>query len=189
MLLTNPDYIITQYLDWYDSLTAKNSENLFAASQNISLLGMIRKITQCTTYSDIWVILAGLTVFVLPYFRLKQYNFWAFRYTLLASVMLFVVLFSTGSESSSYIIALTGAAIWYVVAPWKRSKTDVALMVFAFLITSMSPSDLFPRFIRQEYIQPYALKALPCVLIWLKLSYEMCRKNYARTDIQHYWKQ
>lgn len=184
MLLTNPDYIITQYLDWYDSLTAKNSENLFAVAQNISLLGMIRKITHCATYSDLWVIVAGLAVFVLPYFRIKQYNNWAFRYTLLASVMLFVVLFSTGSESSSYIIALTGAAIWYVAAPWKRSKTDVFLMVFAFILTSMSPSDLFPRFIRQEYIQPYALKALPCVLIWFKLSYEMCRRSYAREDIQ-----
>ena len=92
---------------------------------------------------------------------------------------MFVVLFSTGSESSTYIIAFMGVAIWYVAAPWKRSRTDVVLMVFAFILTSMSPSDLFPAYLRKHYITPYALKALPCVVIWLKLVYEMCFKDYA----------
>lgn len=43
----------------------------------------------------------------------------------------------------------------------------------------MSPSDLFPAFIRKNYVQPYALKALPCVLIWFKLVYEMMTKDYS----------
>lgn len=178
MLFSSPGYIISQYWEWWESLSGKNVSNLFSLAQNVSLLGIIRKMSQCVSYSDLWIILSGLVVFMLPYLRVRQYKNSAFRYSLLASVMMFVVLFSTGSESSSYIIALTGIAIWYVAAPWKRSKTDVALMVFAFILTSMSPSDLFPRFIRQELVQPYALKALPCALIWLKLSYEMCRRNY-----------
>ena len=69
--------------------------------------------------------------------------------------------------------------IWYVAVPWKRSKWDVALMVFAFILTSMSPSDLFPAFLRKQYVQPYALKALPCILIWGKLMWEMYTKDYA----------
>jgi len=97
----------------------------------------------------------------------------------LASVLLFVVLFSTGSESSTYIIAFAGVGYWYWSAPWKRSKWDVGLMIFAFVLTSMSSSDLFPAFIRKEIVRPYALKALPCFVIWLKLVYEMCRMNYA----------
>lgn len=178
MLISSPDYIISQYCDWWKSLSAKNSENIFSFAQNISLLGLIRKTTQCAFYSDTWLILAGLILFGLPYLRTKQYKNEAFRYTLLASILLFVVLFSTGSESSSYIIALLGIAIWYVVAPWKRSKLDIGLMVFAMILTSFSPSDLFPTYIRKEFVQPYALKALPCVLIWFKLVYEMCRKDY-----------
>lgn len=71
-----------------------------------------------------------------------------------------------------------GVAIWYVTAPWKRNKWDIALMVFAFILTSMSPSDLFPEYLRKTFVQPYALKALPCVLIWLKLCYEMITKDY-----------
>lgn len=183
MLISSPDYIISQYVGWWDSLTAKNAENIFSGGQNISLLGMIRKISQSVSYSDLWIIGSGLILFGLPYLRIKQYRNEAFRYALLSSVLMFVVLFSTGSESSTYIIAFVGVAIWYITAPWKRSKWDVALMIFAFVLTSMSPSDLFPAYIRREFVQPYALKALPCVIIWLKLSYEMCLKDYAYKGI------
>lgn len=178
MLISSPEYVISQYVDWFTELSVKNDTNLFSRMQNVSLLGMIRKISGCISYSDLYPIVCGLLLFGLPYLRINQYRHTAFRLTLLASVLLFVVLFSTGSESSSYIIALTGVAIWYVVAPWKRTKWDIALMVFAFILTSMSPSDLFPKFIRVNYVYPYALKALPCALIWLKLCYEMCFRNY-----------
>lgn len=179
MLISSPDYIIAQYGEWWLSLSDKNDQNLFSIMQNVSLLGIVRKVSQCASYSDLWLIAGGLVVFLLPYLRIGQYKHPAFRFTLLASVLLFVVLFSTGSESSTYIIALMGVAIWYVVAPWKRTRWDVALMIFAFILTSFSPSDLFPAYIRKTFVQPYALKALPCVLIWLKLSYEMCFRNYA----------
>lgn len=73
-----------------------------------------------------------------------------------------------------------GVSIWYVTAPWKRSRADIILMIFAFILTSMSPSDLFPAYLRKNYVIPYALKALPCALIWFKLVYEMCFKDYAK---------
>lgn len=179
MLISSPDYVNAQYLGWWNSLSEKNADNMFAWMQNISLLGMVRKISQCASYSDLWLIIGGLILFALPYLRIRQYKHLTFRYALLASVLLFVVLFSTGSESSSYIIAFVGVAIWYVAVPWKRSNWDVALMVFAFFLTSLSPSDLFPSFIRKGLVIPYALKALPCAIIWLKLTYEMCRRDYA----------
>lgn len=183
MVISSPDYIISQYWEWWESLISKNADNAFAYSQNISLLGMVRKISQCTSYSDLLIIIPRLFILGLPYLRFKQFKYKAFRFTLLASVMMFVVLFSTGSESSTYIIPFVGVAIWYIVAPWKRSKWDIALMVFAFILTSMSPSDLFPSFIRKQYVVPYALKALPCVLIWFKLSYEMCRNDYSPQSV------
>ncbi len=178
MLISSPEYIIEQYKEWYMSLTEKNAANMFSGGQNQSLLGLVRKISGAAAYSDLWLLIPGMAAFALPYLRFGQYKHIAFRYALLASVLLFIVLFSTGSESSTYIIALTGAAIWYVTAPWKRSRWDIALMVFAFILTSMSPSDLFPAYLRKEFVQPYALKALPCVLIWLKLVYEMMRRDY-----------
>ncbi len=179
MCISSPQFILSQYGEWLERLVAKNDMNLFALHQNISLLGIIRKVSQCATYSDIWIILVGLCVFAAPYMRIKQFSNPSFRYAILASALMFIVLFSTGSESSGYIIAFTGVGIWYWTAPWQRTRLDVALMVFAFIVTSMSPSDLFPSYIRTHLIMPYALKALPISIIWLKLSYELLTHDYA----------
>ena len=179
MLISSPEYVIGQYVEWYERLAAKNGENTFSLMQNISLLGMIRKISGSASYSDLLVILPGLALFGLPYLRFGQYRHLAFRYAILSSVLLFVVLFSTGSESSTYIIPFAGIALWYATSPWKRSGWDVALLVFAFVLSSLSPSDLFPRSLREAYVLPYALKALPPTLIWLRLSYELLTRDYA----------
>jgi hypothetical protein len=178
MLISSPDYIVSQYGDWYASILEKNDANLFALGQNISLLGIVRKATGCAAYSDLWLIVPGLIAFALPYLRLKQYPNQAFRQTLLASVLMFTVLFSTGSENSTYIIAVVGVAIWYTAAPWQRSKWDIALMVYVFLFCTMAHSDLVPKYLREAWIKPYALKALPVVLVWLKLCYEIYVKDY-----------
>lgn len=45
MLISSPDYIVSQYAGWWESLSAKNVENMFSGYQNISLLGMVRKIS------------------------------------------------------------------------------------------------------------------------------------------------
>ena len=179
MLISSPEYVVGQYVEWYERLAAKNGENTFSLMQNISLLGMIRKVSGSASYSDLLVILPGLALFGLPYLRFGQYRHLAFRYAILSSVLLFVVLFSTGSESSTYIIPFAGIALWYATSPWKRSGWDVALLVFAFVLSSLSPSDLFPRSLREAYVLPYALKALPPTLIWLRLSYELLTRDYA----------
>lgn len=179
MLISSPEYVVGQYVEWYERLAAKNGENTFSLMQNISLLGMIRKASGSASYSDLLVILPGLALFGLPYLRFGQYRHLAFRYAILSSVLLFVVLFSTGSESSTYIIPFAGIALWYATSPWKRSGWDVALLVFAFVLSSLSPSDLFPRSLREAYVLPYALKALPPTLVWLRLSYELLTRDYA----------
>ena len=40
-------------------------------------------------------------------------------------------------------------------------------------------SDLFPRALRTELIQPYALKALFPTIVWLQLSWELCTRDYS----------
>ena len=155
----------------------KNSGNADAIAQNISILGMVHRTTGLA-FSDLWLIVPGLVLFALPYLRFSQYRHMAFRQTILASVLMFVVLFSTGSESSGYITPFIGVVIWYTAVPWQRTGWDIALMVFVFILSSLSPSDLFPAYLRKEWVQPYALKALPVTLIWLKLCYEIITKDY-----------
>ena len=92
--------------------------------------------------------------------------------------VIFTVIFSTGSESPTYIIAFVGVAIWFVVQPKPISRFYLFLFILAMILTSFSPSDLMPRYIRETYINPYALKALPCVLIWGAIIYEMLTKKF-----------
>ena len=178
MVLSSPDYVIGQYQAWFVDLVSKNSENAEALMQNISLLGMTHRVTGLE-FSDLWLILPGLVMFGIPYLRIIQYKYMAFRQTLLASVLMFTVLFSTGSESSGYIIALVGVVIWYTAVPWQRNRWDIALLVFVFVLSSLSPSDLFPAYLRKEWVQPYALKALPVTIVWLKLCWEMWTRDYS----------
>lgn len=203
MIFSSPEYQWQQYAEWARSLSGKNEENILSAAQNISIMGMITKIGYGLTeghshilsvmhngaqpnmnnwwvqsFNMLWVIAGGCTIVALGYFRITQWKNKLFRINILATMMMFVVLFSTGSESSGYITPFIGCCIWYCCVPWQRGKWDTALLITTFIISSMSPSDLFPAIIRRDYIQPYALKALPITLVWLRLSYELMTKDY-----------
>jgi hypothetical protein len=186
MLISSPEYILGQYADWYDTILTKNSNNINGIAgdfgeptTNISFLGMIRKISGLTNYSDIWLFILGIIAFAIPYLRINSYKYVSFRQMILASSLMFCVLFSSSSENSTYIIAFVGVAIWYCCVPWKRTRWDIALMGFAFILSSLSPGDLFPRYLREEYVRPYALKALPVMMIWTKLCWEMYTRDYS----------
>ena len=182
MAISSPDYIIGQYHEWFTCLVEKNTHNLNSFAQNISLLGFVRRTTGHADYSDLWLIIPGMVLFALPYLRFSQYKNLAFRETILASVLLFVILFSTGSEASGYVIALLGVCIWYTTVPWKRGPWAIALMVFVFLLSGMGSSDIFPKFIREAYIKTYALRALPISIVWLWLCNELCTKDYTQIE-------
>ena len=188
MIISSPEYVVDQYVGWYQSLSEKNADNMFSGGTNISLLGLVRKVgalvvgrDMASAYSDMWIIVPGCVLFALPYLRFRQWASADFRAMFLCSALCFLVLFSTGSESSGYITPFVGISIWYCCVPWRRTRWDIALMVFAFILTSMSPSDLFPAYVRREIVQPYALKALPIVIIWLKMVYEMLTRDYLQT--------
>ena len=181
MLVSSPEYVVQQYVEWYHSLVAKNAQNLAEAfnTTNTSLLGIPRKISGNLEYSDLWLIVPGILLFLSPFRRVDQYRHVAFRYAMLASLTMFVTLFSTGTESYGYIAPMTGFVVWYTTAPWQRGRWDLVLLVYAFIFTSLCTSDvLFPRFIWKQLIEPYALKALPTTIVWGYLIYEMNTRNY-----------
>jgi hypothetical protein len=180
--LSSADFVFKSYADWYSSLAEKNMQNASLTSmQDISIMGIARRITQDASIPNLPFLAGGLLLFLLPYTRIGQYQHPEFRLMLLSSVLIFTVIFSSGSESPTYIIAFAGVAIWFMIQPSPKNKGIIFLFVFALLLTSMSPSDLFPKFIRDQYVRPYSLKALPCVFIWFAIIYQMLTvdfKNY-----------
>jgi hypothetical protein len=176
MLISSPSFIIQSYGDWYQSLVAKNMENAVSSYQDISVTGMMRRISGNRDFSNLIVLIPALIIFALQYIRVKLYNDFRYQLALLASTLLFVVLFSSGSESPTYIIAMTGVAIWFVLQQSPYRKYVIALLVFALLLTSFSPTDLMPKAGR-IFVREYSLKALPCLLVWLVLVYQVIRSG------------
>ncbi len=181
MIISSPEFIIQTYQDWYNRLVIKNGENIhLGCLQDISIMGIIRRVFNDENISNIPILISGLILFGLPYLRITEYKNQAFRLILLSSVLIFTVIFSTGSESPTYIIAFVGVALWFVIQPKPLSKQYVFLFIFCFILTSLSPSDLFPKYIRVHYVQKYALKALPCALIWFAIVFEMLTKKFKK---------
>ncbi len=80
-------------------------------------------------------------------------------------------------------VAFVGVAIWYINNPRPITALDICLLIFALILTSLSPSDLFPRYLKDHYVDPYALKALPCFLIWLKIIYDTLFRKFDKKDL------
>lgn len=178
MLLSSPRFIIQSYQDWFYDLVDKNNENTTLNSyQDICLMGMVRRFFQDNSISNLPFLIGGVVIFGLQYIKTNLYKTLNYRLLLLASVLIFTVIFSSGSESPTYIIAFVGVAIWFVLQPKPRSKTPLFLFVLAMILTSFSPSDLMPQFIKDQYIRPFALKALPCVLVWTAIVVEIVSKK------------
>lgn len=179
MLFFSPAYILQCYQDWYTSLTDKQLLNASLSSmQDISVMGMARRISGNVALPNLPFILGGLVLFALPYLRVKYYQSEIFKLLFLASTLIFAVIFSNSSESPTYIIAFTGVAIWFVVQDRPVKPWVIFLFVFALLLTSFSPSDLFPRYLKETYVKPYSLKALPCIVIWLVIIYQLMVKKF-----------
>ena len=182
MVISSPAFILQTYKDWYANLVQKNGENMVTLRQDISVMGMIRRIW-VPQLSNLIVLLPGLILFAFTYIRINHFKNRNYQLLIVASTLIFPVIFSTGSESSTYIIAFSGVAIWYINTPKPVSYLDISLLVFALILTSLPPSDLFPRHLKANYVDPYSLKALPCLLIWLKIIYETLFRQFSKNDL------
>jgi hypothetical protein len=179
MAISSRDFILNTYVGWYHDLLAKDTENASSAMQDICVMGIIRRVFNYPDFKNIIVLVPALMMFGVSYLRIKCFGFVQYQLLILASVLIFTVIFSSSAESPTYIIAFTGVAIWFMNLNRPATALEISLLIFAIIITSFSPSDLFPQSINKVYIQPHRLKALPCLLIWLKIIYETLTRDFA----------
>lgn len=121
----------------------------------------------------------GLILLLIPLLKTGEYKNDRFRILMLSSVLLWVILFNHKSESPTFIIAVSGIALWFFTQT-KISKTDIFLVLVAFIFTCLIASDIFPRFIRKDYAEPYVWKVVPCILIWIKIWIDLVLTRHGR---------
>lgn len=181
MVISSKQFVLQSYIDWYTSLHEKNLLNAdLTSSQDISVMGSVRHLLRNATIPNWPFLLFGVAAFGVPLLRFSQYQYARFRYQVLASALLLIVLFSTGSEHPTYIIAVVGAMLWIFMQENPFSRANIIWIVLLVLITGLGPTDVFPRYIRHEFINKYVIKAWPCIAIWLVITYELIFKDFSK---------
>lgn len=115
--------------------------------------------------------LAGLVLLLAPMLRGPVAWTPEFRTTMLASILVFCVLFNHQSESPSYSIAMIGAAIWFAASDrrWWRTTLIVACLV----IVNLASTPLLPHAIYEQYYVKYLLKTVPLIPLWIVIQCEL----------------
>jgi hypothetical protein len=163
-LVIGPEQLLRVYGWWWELLRQDH-----AASIGLSVAGWLESWFGWTP-AKFWISGAGLALLLVSIWAARRHP--EHRPLLWASVLIWVVIFNHKAESPTFIIAICGVALWYAddlhPAIWKK-----ILLWSAFVLVSLSPTDLFPPALRQSIIQPYILKAVPCIAIWLLITWQL----------------
>lgn len=117
--------------------------------------------------------LAGTVLLMLPLVRWREWRHEDFRLRFLCSLLVYMVIFNHQSESPSFVIAVTGIAIWFVTTP--RNWWHDTVMVLTLIVVSLSSTDITPKSWQQHFFVHYRLKTVPCTIAWLTMLWEQVR--------------
>jgi len=109
-------------------------------------------------------------IFILPMLLDETYKNENIKILFLCSSLIFIVLFNQLAESQTYVIAVAGFAVYWVLSP--KSKINNVLLILVFLFTILSHTDFYPWNFRENFICPSRIKAFPMLLAWIKIQYD-----------------
>ena len=170
--VTGIDHFVQVYKDWLDVLIQDHRVNY-----GFSVMGLIKVWFPSFSPGDVTKVqLGGLLLFALTWSRAliaKTFSDQSGRMLLLAYASLWVILFNHAAESPTYVIAIAGVALYYIVhrnnfQPWAR-----ILIIFVFLFCILAPTDVYPPSLRKGFFEPYLIKVLPCLVVWFLLQIEL----------------
>jgi hypothetical protein len=159
LLVVSPASLAWQYGNWWRLHTTSSH----VAGVGLSAEGLLRSWFGLDPPRAVMLGVAGLAM-LLPLTNVRAFSRLDFRATFLGAILMWMIAFNHLSESPTFVIAMAGIGLWYFSQP--GTPAHRALLWFAFLFVSVTYSDLVPRGFRDRYINPYALKALPVVVIW-----------------------
>jgi hypothetical protein len=168
-LLIPKEYYFSSLENWLKAVSEDAQDKFIYSSP--SLVG-INYTWFSKPINHFYIQLSGLFVVFIPLIKVEKKQVDTnFVLLYLSFIMLFVVIFNHAAESPTYVIAITGAAIWYVTSP--KSRSNHILLIFLFVGCILLPTDIYPSWLRKEYFMPLKIRVVPCLLIWIKIFYEL----------------
>ncbi len=167
LIVLTPGQLIHQYQEWIHVLTEDHSRKF-----GFSVAGWLHTWFHFDPDKNL-VVVIGAMIFLLPFTRTKMYEHYWFKLMALSSVLIWIVIFNHMAESPTFILAMSGASIWFFAK--KPSVLDIFLFSFVFVFVSLFTTDIVPDSIQVSYLRPYVIKAVPCIILWPKILFDMMR--------------
>ena len=158
LVVTPLHTLVGQYRNWAVMMAEDQS-----TSYGLSVMGWLHSWFGVNNGKSL-VSIIGLVLFLIPFVRWKMYQNEVYKLLILSAMLVWVIIFNHKAESPTFIIAVAGIGIWYFVRP--RLLWRDVLLGFVFIFTCLSPTDFFPPFIKERFLIPCAIKAIPCILAW-----------------------
>jgi hypothetical protein len=168
LLVTSPALLRGQYDGW---LAVQQQDG---AKVGMAWLGGIVEIVLGRAIPHAPVQLAGIGWMMLSAWMARaQWTNPPVRRLLLASLLVFAVVFNHMAESPSFVIAFAGVGIWWATMP--RESWRDALVAVIVLLGSVGGSDIVPKHIRLDWHAHYQIKAVVTVVGWFALQLDLFR--------------
>ena len=163
LLVASPARLLAQYASWR-AIEASDSLN-----RGYTVMQMVELVSGAGLPN--WPIqLIGMLVLLAPVVVQRwRWHDWELRRLYLCSVLVFCLIFNHKAESPTFVIAITGTAIWFatIVRP---SRWEWALLGFVVLFTILASSDVMPRTIQRDFFDRYRFKTVPMIVLWIELQ-------------------
>jgi hypothetical protein len=185
LLAVSPKQLWQVYQWWWGLLRDDH-----AASVGLSVQGWLQTWFDWEP-SKMGVTLAGLAVFIASIFAVyftRRRNeggrvpSTVNRLLACASLLIWVVIFNHKAESPTFVIALCGVALWWLTS--EKKMWEKILLWLTFGLVSLSPTDIFPKELRLQIVQPFVLKAVPCIAVWGIITWKLLTAKTNSTQSQ-----
>lgn len=165
IVATGYEQLLFLYKSWLTPLG-----NDHALSNGYSVMGWLHTWFNLNV-NKVLALLIGTVLLLLPLIKISKYKNYSFRLVMLSFVLVWMVIFNHMAESPTFIVAVAGVVIWFYAQ--KLTTQNLILLMLTIVFTCLSPTDIFPPYIRKEIFQPYVVKVVPCILIWVKMNYDL----------------
>jgi len=165
LVFISPEELKMQYISEFSSVSSYSTD--------LSIMSAIQTITRIQ-FEFLYVQIFALILLLCPLIFCKYGCDEKIKFLFNCSLMIFVVSFNQMAESPTYIIGVTGAALWFVES--EKSKINILLFILLMSLTCLAPTDFYPKYIRNNFFVPYKIKAIPLFFIWLKVQFDIWKK-------------
>jgi len=164
LLVTPLHTLLAQYASW-----RAQSASEAAIKRGYSVMQMFENVLHGGWPN--WPIqLLGIAILLAPvFFQRTRWHEWERRRLYLCSVLVFCVIFNHLAESPTFVVAVSGVAIWFA-ALTKPSRWEWTLFVSIVVLTILSSSDIMPNALQRDFFDRYRFKTVPLIVLWIELQ-------------------